>query len=179
MDLKRFTMRILGMRIFDVLSISRTIKLYGYRKLLHLDNIVNIHSHVMIYPHHPQPKGFKKLNQTGVIIGKNCKIEDNVNIDSTGNVIIGDNVRFALEVLIFTHSHNYHSNPNLPPSDVTATTLEINEGVVIGARAIILSSCHHIGKNARIGAGAVVTKDIPDNAIAVGTPAKVVKMLEL
>lgn len=179
MNYKRILMRCLGIRILDFFRITRKIKLYGYKRLLCLENIVSIHSHVMISPHHPSPNGFVKSSKTGISFGKNCKIDDNVNIDTTGNVIIGNNVRTSVDVLIFTHTHNYNSNPTLPPNDITATTLKIDDGVVIGARAIILSSCHYIGKNARIGAGAVVTKDIPDNAIAVGVPAKVVKYLEL
>lgn len=179
MNYNRILMRCLGIRILDFFSITRKIKLYGYKRLLCLENIVSVHSHVIIYPHHPSPKGFVKISKTGITIGKNCKIDDNVNIDTTGNVIIGDNVRTSVDILIFTHSHNNNSNPTLPSSAITASTLRIGDGVVIGARAIILSSCHYIGKNARIGAGAVVTKDIPDNAIAVGVPAKVVKYLEL
>ena len=101
---------------------------------------------------------------------------DNVNIDLTGRVDIGSRVLFAEDVIVYTHFHN---KPNLPHEHTESTDLYIGDDVFIGARAIILSSCHHIGKNARIGAGAVVTKDIPDNAIAVGTPAKVVKILEL
>lgn len=58
-----------------------------------------------------------------------------------------------------------------------ATSLRICEGAYIGSRAIILDSCNYIGKYARIGAGAVVTKDVPDYALVVGVPAKVVKML--
>ena len=57
------------------------------------------------------------------------------------------------------------------------TKLVIRERAYIGSRAIILDSCNYIGKNARIGAGAVVTKDVPDNAVAVGVPAKVVKFI--
>lgn len=53
----------------------------------------------------------------------------------------------------------------------------IEEGAVIGSRAIILNSCNYIGKNARVGAGAVVTKDVPDNAIVVGVPAHIVKIM--
>ena len=54
--------------------------------------------------------------------------------------------------------------------------IEIADGAVIGTRAVVLSDCHYIGKYARVGAGAVVTKDIPDYAVAVGVPARVVKI---
>lgn len=167
------------MRFLDFFGITRRIKLYGYKRLLCFENFVSIHSHVMISPHHPSPKGFEKISKSGFTIGKNCIINENVNIDTTGNVIMDNNVKIGVDVLIFTHIHNLFTKPKVPVDDITATTLKIDDGVVIGARAIILSSCHYIGKNARIGAGAVVTKDIPDNAIAVGVPAKVVKYLEL
>ena len=54
----------------------------------------------------------------------------------------------------------------------------IGDDVWIGYGAIIMSGVH-VGQGAIIAAGSVVTKDIPDNAIAVGVPAKVVKYLEL
>lgn len=57
------------------------------------------------------------------------------------------------------------------------TSLTIEEGAYIGTRAIILDSCNYIGKYARIGAGAVVVKDVPDYAVVVGVPAKVVRYI--
>ena len=101
----------------------------------------------------------------------------NVYIDYTGDVIIEDGVKIANGVIIESHhrdleAYNQGKDVNIP------TKLLIRENAYIGSRAVILDSCNHIGKNARIGAGAVVTKDIPDNAVAVGVPAKVVKMLE-
>lgn len=50
--------------------------------------------------------------------------------------------------------------------------------MIIGSRAIILASCHYIGKHARVGAGAVVTHDVPDYAVVAGVPAKVIRMME-
>lgn len=49
---------------------------------------------------------------------------------------------------------------------------------MIGSRAIILDSCNYIGLHARIGAGAVVTKDVPDYSVVVGVPARVIKYLK-
>lgn len=68
-------------------------------------------------------------------------------------------------------AYNKWQDINIP------TKLHICKGAYIGTHAIILDSCNYIGKCARIGAGAVVTKDIPDYAVAVGIPAKVVKFI--
>lgn len=55
------------------------------------------------------------------------------------------------------------------------TPLKIENDVWIGARAIILPGCKHIGHGAIVGAGAVVAKDVPDFAIVGGNPARVIK----
>lgn len=54
-------------------------------------------------------------------------------------------------------------------------SLEIGNDVWIGSEVIILAKCHHIGNGAVIGAGSIVTSDIPAYAVAVGNPAKVIK----
>lgn len=110
-------------------------------------------------------------------IGKNVLLAKNVFIDYSGDVLIGNNVQLTNGVVIETHHHAFHSDPQASRDIVTPTSLRIEDGAVIGTRAIILSSCHYIGKNARIGAGAVVTKDVPDDALAVGVPARVIKYL--
>lgn len=118
----------------------------------------------------------KNHNLDGKIkIGDNVLLSKHVYIDYSGEVDIRDNVQITNGVIIETHHHPFHSDPSLPKDKVEPTSLLIEEGVVIGSRAIVLSSCHYIGKNARIGAGAVVTKDIPDYAVAVGVPAKVIR----
>ena len=96
-------------------------------------------------------------------------------IDYSGEVIIGDNVQLTNGVIIESHYHPFHSDYKESRSVVEQSSINIGEGVVIGSRAIIMPTCHYIGKFARIGAGAVVTKDIPDYAIAVGVPAKVIR----
>lgn len=110
-----------------------------------------------------------------ISIGENVLLAKNVFIDYSGNVIIKDNVRLTNGVIIETHEHDYHKDYRLPRTKITPSGLLIEEGVIVGSRAIILSSCNYIGKYARIGAGAVVTKNIPDYAVAVGVPAKIIK----
>lgn len=108
-------------------------------------------------------------------IGNNVLLAKHVFIDYSGDVVIGDNVQLTNGVIIESHSHAFHSDYRVQRSVVEPSRIVIDEGAVIGSRAIIMPTCHHIGKYARIGAGAVVTKDIPDYAIAVGVPAKVVR----
>lgn len=111
-------------------------------------------------------------------IGKNVLLAKHVFIDYSGNVTIGDNVQFTNGVIIESHSHPFHSDYKKSKSIVEQSSITIGEGVVVGSRAIIMPTCHNIGKFARIGAGAVVTKDIPDYAVAVGVPAKIVRVQE-
>lgn len=111
-------------------------------------------------------------------IGDNVLLAKNVFIDYSGDVTIGDDVQITNGVIIETHHHPFHSDYRRPRNIVHPTTLKIADGAVLGSRCIILPSCHYIGKHARVGAGAVVTKDVPDYAVAVGAPAKVVKIVE-
>ena len=145
-------------------------RIEAYRKRYNIEDGCTISNHVVIERNH--------YLQGSIKIGKNALISKNVFLDYSGELIIHDNVMLANGVIIETHDHDIFSNPNVSVKIAIPSKLVICEGAMIGSRAIILPSCHYIGKNARIGAGAVVVKDIPDNAVAVGIPAKVVKMLE-
>lgn len=114
-----------------------------------------------------------------ISVGDNVTFAKHVNIDYSGELIIGDCVMIMDGVHIITHDHEFQHEAisHTTPNKVTGVRLEIGTGAAIGSKAIILPSCHYIGKFARIGAGAVVTRDIPDYAVAVGVPAKVIRYL--
>ena len=112
-----------------------------------------------------------------ISIGHHVLFAKHVFIDYSGEVIIKDNVKIAAGVTIESHHRDLEAYNKGTDVNI-GTKLVIEEGAYIGTRAIILDSCSYIGKCARIGAGAVVVKDIPDYSIAVGVPAKVVKMIE-
>jgi len=91
--------------------------------------------------------------------------------------VIGNGVIIVTEVCIYSRTHNFDSNDlkALPFDNVMLIApIFIKDYIWIGRRAIVLPGVT-IGKCAIIGVGAVVSKDIPDYAIAVSNPAKVVK----
>lgn len=100
-----------------------------------------------------------------VILGSNVKVQNNVSI-YTG-VVCADDV-FLGPSMVFTNVINPRSAINR--KDQYAKT-HVGQGASIGANATIVCG-HDIGKYAFIGAGAVVTKNVPDFALVVGNPAK-------
>lgn len=103
----------------------------------------------------------------GVRIGSNCKIQNNVSI-YTG-VILEDDV-FCGPSMVFTNVVNPRSA--VVRRDEYRQTL-VKRGASLGANSTIVCG-HTIGAHAFIGAGAVVTKDVPDYALVVGNPARIV-----
>jgi UDP-2-acetamido-3-amino-2,3-dideoxy-glucuronate N-acetyltransferase len=100
-----------------------------------------------------------------VVLGKNVKVQNNVSI-YTG-VICEDDV-FLGPSMVFTNVINPRSAINRKNEYVKTV---VKKGVSIGANATIVCG-HDIGQFAFIGAGAVVTKNVPDYALVMGNPAK-------
>ena len=120
---------------------------------------------------------------TGSVIGKNCNIGQNVVVSP--EVILGDNVKIQNNVSIYT-GVTCEDDVFLGPSMVFTNVINprsavnrkseyaktiVRKGASIGANATIVCG-NNIGKYAFIGAGAVVTKEVPDYALVMGNPAK-------
>lgn len=113
------------------------------------------------------------LGSNAVEIGSYCGINSFVHIWGHKGVVIGDRVMIASHVAITSLTHDYTAE-SMRFSAPLGGKIVIQDDVWIGSHAVIMPGVT-IGKGAVIGAGAVVTKDIPAYAIAVGTPARVVK----
>lgn len=107
-------------------------------------------------------------------IGENVAINHNVELDYSGGMTIGDDVWISQDVLIETHSHAI-SPGKKADWPIVRSSLEIEDDVWIGAKAVITSNVKRIGRGAIIGACTVVTKDVPAFAIVAGVPGRIIK----
>ena len=117
-----------------------------------------------------------------VKFGKNVQLNDSVHIAALESVEIGENVLLASHVYISDNSHGLYkgsamdTSPDTPPVHRSYAVMPVNIGanVWIGEGVMIMPGVT-IGYGSIIGAHSVVTKDVPENCIAVGSPAKVIK----
>lgn len=111
-----------------------------------------------------------------VVIGKNVGISSSC-IWIKERLKIGDNVNIGADCLIIdndSHSLNYIERRIGDRDAIKCSPIEIGDDVWIGARCVILKGVK-IGDRSVIGAGSVVTKDIPPDVVAAGNPCKIIK----
>jgi acetyltransferase-like isoleucine patch superfamily enzyme len=108
-----------------------------------------------------------------VIIGDRTRI--GLGCVLIGPVTVGNDVMFAQNIVVSGLNHGYQ-DINTPPSlqPVETKPISIGDDVWIGANAVITAGVT-IGKHAVVAAGSVVTKNVPDFAIAAGNPARILK----
>ena len=114
-----------------------------------------------------------------IIIGENCNIGDDCNIQCCNKIQIGNGVLLGRKVMIndTTHGLFIREQLDVQPSKRPLSSkgcIIIEENVWIGEMVSVLGDVR-IGRGAVIGAGSVVTKDVPSYGLAVGAPAKVIK----
>ena len=119
-----------------------------------------------------------------VEIGARVQINDNVHLAARSLVVLGDDVLIASRVFVSDHNHGsyegeHHSHPLEPPSkrqDYICPVF-IERCVWLGEGVAVMPGVT-IGEGSIIGAGSVVTKSIPAYSIAVGAPARIVKVFD-
>lgn len=115
--------------------------------------------------------------QKNARIGANCKISSHTficeGVTIEDDVFVGHNVTFINDK--FPRATNQDGQLQSEQDWKVETTL-IKKGASIGSGTTILSSVV-IGENAMVGAGSVVTRDVPDNSIVAGCPAKIIKQI--
>jgi acetyltransferase-like isoleucine patch superfamily enzyme len=140
-------------------------------------------------------EGTVMVNSANIEIGSGCLIKDRVYMRAgiAGSIVIDDGAALNSFVQMYGHGGiKIGKNAQLGPNTVVTTTghdylsgsleteyagISIGEGVWIGANCTIIGGVH-IGDQAVIGAGAVVTKNIPPRCVAVGVPARVVRSFD-
>jgi lipopolysaccharide O-acetyltransferase len=120
-------------------------------------------------------------NSAKITIGDHVQVNNNVHIAAIENVSIGNRVLIASGVFIADHNHGSYSgdsqsNPTEPPATraLSSAAVLIGDDTWLGEHVCVLPGVR-IGKGVVVGAGAVVTADLADFVLAVGSPARVIK----
>lgn len=117
-----------------------------------------------------------------ITFGSGFYASERLHISAINCVELGDNCLLGSGVYISDHNHGsykgvQHSSPDVPPIDrelVSHGSVLIGSNVWVGDNVIILGPVH-IGHGVVIGANSVVTRNVPDNVIVAGSPAKIIK----
>lgn len=123
------------------------------------------------------------LRRMGAKVGKNVYIGDHVNFDQNRSRLIslGNHVHIDSGCRILCHKRdlsNYYVGDDYAKLPYKELPVVIGDGTSVGMDSFIMTGVT-IGKGVIIGAGSLVTKDIPDWSIAVGRPAQVIKKIPL
>jgi acetyltransferase-like isoleucine patch superfamily enzyme len=121
------------------------------------------------------PYALLKCNRGKIVLGKGCSVNDYSILYGYGGITIGDDVHIAAHTVIVASEHDYRllGRENFS-DDVQGKGIVIEDHVWIGANVVILDGVR-IGTGSVIGAGAVVSGDVPADSIAAGVPARVIK----
>lgn len=178
MILNLFTFRHKRVKFGTNLKVVGKIKLHGSGKIIIGDN-VSINSTSNVNPVAGGSKTHLRAEGNGVLkIGNNVGISHSA-ITVMDSVTIEDNVLIGSNCMICDtdfHSIEYEHRMEKQDTHVKTLPVLIKEGAFIGARSIILKGVT-IGQHSVVGAGSVVTKNIPDNEIWAGNPAVFIKTI--
>ncbi len=110
-------------------------------------------------------------------IGNNITLNQGVIMNGGGGILIEDNVLIAHYVQMYSEDHSYEGSDDIIYQKSERGKIIIGKGTWIGANSIILKGVT-IGAHAVIGAGSVVTKDVPSYTVYAGVPAKLIRRIK-
>lgn len=114
------------------------------------------------------------LRMAGISIGKGCMISWGAKLDiGGGSIIIGDRCTITYGCIILSHDR---SKKRISSKDRGKGTVRLGNDVFIGVNSVILRDVK-IGDYSIVGAGSVVTKDVPPNVVVAGNPARIIRKL--
>ena len=113
----------------------------------------------------------------GVRLGNRVEINNFSIVNGTGGVDIGDDTLIGPGVRIISYQHQFSAGITIRSQATERQAIHIGNDCWIGANAVILAGVT-VGDGAVVAAGAVVTRDVPANGIAIGVPAKTIRSRE-
>jgi acetyltransferase-like isoleucine patch superfamily enzyme len=125
--------------------------------------------HVLFY------EQLKIMGPAGIRIGDHARITGQVILDGRGELTIGPYTQVGFQSLVLSYTHNYEDlDRPIIDQGMAGRPVHIGADVWIGARVIVLPGTN-IGDGAIVGAGSVVTREVPAQAIVAGNPARLIR----
>lgn len=153
--------RMRGANLGSGAYVSRQAMIHEYRRIT-IGDRTSVGRQVELHP------------QGGLIrVGSDCSLHNFCALFGAGGITIGDDCRVASGVLMVAFNHRFDNlNELIRRQPIVARGIAVESNVWIGARAIILDGVT-IGTGSVVGAGSVVTRDVPPGTIVAGNPARV------
>jgi acetyltransferase-like isoleucine patch superfamily enzyme len=120
---------------------------------------------------------YRGIEDAGIRIGDDCVVGPDCIIYGARTVTIGDHVLMGARVTIIPHDHPHERGALIRDQGMVSAPVTIEDNVWLGANAIVLKGVT-IGTGSVIGAGSIVTRDVPPYTVVAGSPARVIRSIE-
>lgn len=168
--LRRFIQMVFGIQLFNLPGLV-WLRRAAFRSVFKIGKRPLIEDKVCLYHAHRSAGRIR--------IGDNVLLARGVSIDYSGDVTVEDDVWFSLGSVVLTHVHPLNEDrTKQKKKSIGMTGIVFKKRCWIGANAIILPRVSYVGEDAVVGAGAVVTRDVPDRAVVAGNPARVIRIMD-